>query len=244
MSETLVCIGHRGAAGYEPENTLRSIHKALELGAHGIEIDVQLVDGELVVFHDNRLERTTNGKGYLARHSFAELRALDAGFGERIPTLREVCDVIRGRAFLNVELKGKCTAEPTVALLEKLIASGGWTWSDFLLSSFWFAELRAARSVGGTDVPIGLLLARPTHLWRRRGRLLGVTSVHPNFRWASARMVQQAHAEGWRVFPYTVNTPIHLGRARQIGADGVFTDFPDRVLATGSGGETNSPAIG
>jgi glycerophosphoryl diester phosphodiesterase len=244
VSEPLVCIGHRGAAGYEPENTLRSIRRALDLGAHGIEIDVQLVDGELVVFHDNRLERTTNGKGYLARQSFAELRALNAGLGEQIPTLREVCEVIRGRAFLNVELKSKGTAIPTIALLEELVASGKWMWSDFILSSFRLAELLTARKQGGSVVPIGLLLGRPTHFWRRTGRRLGVISVHPNIRWTSARMVQQAHAEGWRVFPYTVNTPIQLGRVRQVGVDGVFTDFPDRVLASGSGGETASPASG
>src|SRR5947208_10529090 len=83
----LLCIGHRGACGHEPENTLRSIRRALELGAQGVEIDVRFVDGELVVFHDARLERTTNGRGQLARKSFADLRALDAGLGERIPTL-------------------------------------------------------------------------------------------------------------------------------------------------------------
>ena len=77
-----LCIGHRGAAGWEPENTLRSIRRALELGAHGIEIDVRLVDGELIVFHDARLERTTNGRGVVARKKLADLRALDAGLGD------------------------------------------------------------------------------------------------------------------------------------------------------------------
>src|SRR5882672_5596986 len=75
----LLCIGHRGACGHEPENTLRSVRRALELGAQGIEIDVHFVDGELVVIHDAKLDRTMNGKGYLARKSFAYLRSLDAG---------------------------------------------------------------------------------------------------------------------------------------------------------------------
>ena len=102
-----LCIGHRGACGHEPENTLRSIRRALELGAHGVEIDVRLVHGELLVMHDAKLDRTTNGRGYLARKSLEVLRALDAGQGERIPTLREVFETVHRRAFINIELKGR-----------------------------------------------------------------------------------------------------------------------------------------
>ncbi len=86
----LLCIGHRGAMGHAPENTLLSFRRALELGAHCVEADVYYVDHHLMVFHDDRLERTTNGSGYLADHDFETLRSLDAGNGERIPTLGEV----------------------------------------------------------------------------------------------------------------------------------------------------------
>ena len=82
----LLCIAHRGAMGHEPENTLASIRKAMELGASCIEIDAYYVDKHLVVFHDDRLERTTNGTGYLCDQSFEELRTLDAGNGQQIPT--------------------------------------------------------------------------------------------------------------------------------------------------------------
>lgn len=108
----LLCIGHRGAKGHEPENTLRSIRKAIELGTPCIEIDVHHVDGHLVVFHDDRLERRTNGIGNLAEQSFEYLRSLDAGNGERIPTLQEVCETIGPGIGLNIELKGPGTATP------------------------------------------------------------------------------------------------------------------------------------
>src|SRR4029453_18194831 len=106
MGEFL-CIGHRGACGHEPENTLRSIRRALELRVDGIEIDVRLAGGELVVLHDARVDRTTNGHGYVFRKSLRELRLLDAGKGERIPTLREVFETVDRHAFINVELKGR-----------------------------------------------------------------------------------------------------------------------------------------
>jgi glycerophosphoryl diester phosphodiesterase len=230
VGDPLICIGHRGAAGYEPENTLRSIRRALDFGVHGIEIDVQLVQGELMVFHDARLERTTNGRGYLAKHTFESLRQLDAGQGERIPTLREVFETVDRRAFINVELKGKGTAAPAAALIHEFVVEHGWEYTHFLVSSFRFREMRTLRMVGDPAIPAGLLLARPTRFFRRLGKFLRVSAVHPNVRFTSQWLVTQAHLEGWKVFPYTVNTPIQLGQMKKVGVDGVFTDFPDRVL--------------
>src|SRR4051812_8026661 len=139
----LLCIGHRGACGHEPENTLRSIRRALELGAQGIEVDVHFVGGEIIVIHDAKLDRTTNGKGYVARKSFAYLRSLDAGKGERIPTLREVFETVGRHAFINIELKGRRTAEPVARLIAEFVASRGRQYKDFLVSSFNRRELRA-----------------------------------------------------------------------------------------------------
>lgn len=225
----LLCIGHRGASGHEPENTLRSISRALELGVDGIEIDVQWVDGELVVFHDTRLDRTTNGRGPLAHQTFAQLRALDAGQGERIPTLREVCELLGRRVFLNIELKSRGTARPVAALIDELVAERGWSHRDFLLSSFFRGELRAFRALAPPQIPVGLLLARPSPFFLRAARLLGATTVHPALRFTSARLVEEAHRGGLKVFVYTVNEAAELARMRALGVDGVFTDFPERV---------------
>ena len=220
------CIGHRGAAGHEPENTLRSIRRALELGADGVEIDVRYVDGELIVFHDARLERTTNGRGFVARKSFAELRALDAGKGEQIPTLREVFETVDRRAVINIELKGRRTAGPVEALIGEFVSGRGWEYGDFVVSSFHHRELRAIRD---RQIRIGLLLTRPSRLYSVSARRVRAWSVHPALRYVTARFVEDAHRRGWRVLVYTVNEPAALERMRALGVDGVFTDFPERV---------------
>ena len=227
MSEFL-CIGHRGAAGYEPENTLRSIRRALELGAHGIEVDVYFVDGELVVFHDATLERTTNGSGSLVRKTFAQLRALDAGKGERIPTLREVFETVDRRAFINVELKGRRTGAPVAGLIGEFIDRRGWSGADFLVSSFNRAELR---NICDPRIRIGLLLARPTRLCWMNARSVRAWSVNPALRFATGPFIDAAHRRGYRVFVYTANAPADIAQMRELSADGVFTDFPDRVVA-------------
>ena len=225
----VICIGHRGACGHEPENTLRSVRRALELGAHGIEIDVYFVDGEVVVIHDARLDRTTNGRGYLARKSFAFLRTLDAGKGERIPTLREVFATVNRRAFINIELKGKRTAEPVSALIREHVEQHGWCYGDFLVSSFNRRELRA---IDNPRIPIALLLTRPTRLYALSARRVRASAVNPAARYVSARFVEDAHRRGLRVYAYTVNAPAEIERLRRAGVDGVFSDFPERVLAS------------
>ena len=125
-------IGHRGAAGLEPENTLRSIGKAIELGVDQVEIDVRLTkDRRLVVIHDPTVGRTTNGQGYVKDFTFEELRRLDAGKGERIPSLEEVLSLTKGKIVLQIELKEEGTARPVVRLIESMDAEG-----DAILSSF------------------------------------------------------------------------------------------------------------
>lgn len=224
----MICIGHRGACGHEPENTLRSVRRALELGAHGIEVDVYFVDGELVVFHDAKLDRTTNGKGVLRRKTFAFLRTLDAGKGERIPTLREVFEEVNRRAFINVELKGARTAKPVSALIHEYVTRHHWRYGDFMVSAFNRRELRA---VTDPQIPIALLLTKPTRLYGLSARRVRASAVNPAARFVTKKFVENAHARGLRVFPYTVNTPAEIERLRQLGVDGVFTDFPERVLA-------------
>ena len=225
----MLCIGHRGACGHEPENTLRSVRRALELGVDAVEIDVQWVDGELVVFHDAKLDRTTNGRGYLRKKRFAHLRTLDAGRGERIPTLREVVELIDRRAFLNIELKGRRTAEPVTALFDKFLAQPGWKPEHFLVSSFRWVELVRFRKAASPGIPIGLLFNRPVSVfrWARAVGRLRASSVHSAVRFTKPRFVKAAHERGLKVYVYTVNTAAVLERMRACGVDGVFTDFPD-----------------
>ena len=134
MPSTL-CIGHRGAKGLLPENTLPSFEHAINVGCDWVELDVYHVDGELLVIHDKSVERTTNGKGLVSELSFDEIRALDAGGGHSVPTLQEVIDLVDRRCRINVELKGPATAKPVSDLLSRYCLTE-WTPRDFLLSSF------------------------------------------------------------------------------------------------------------
>jgi glycerophosphoryl diester phosphodiesterase len=218
-------IGHRGASGLEPENTLRSVRRAIELGADGIEIDVHCLDGELLVIHDARLNRTTNGSGPIWRHTLEEIRALDAGKGEQIPLLGEVLDTVNRTAFVNIELKGRRTAAPVLALLREYTARKGWQPDDFLISSFHRKELRQCK---GSGFPLGILCARSPRLFRRLALELDATSVNVALPHANRKLVLQVHAAGLKLFVFTVNEREDMARLEKIGVDGIFTNFPDR----------------
>ncbi|MEO0143058.1 MAG: glycerophosphodiester phosphodiesterase family protein [candidate division WOR-3 bacterium] len=119
-------IGHRGARGIEPENTIRSFKKAIELKVDYIECDVHLTkDGHIVLIHDHTLDRTTNGTGYVNDYSFDAIRKLDAGKGEKIPTLQELIDLIKGKVKAHIELKDEKATESEKCLFWRNKEPGG-----------------------------------------------------------------------------------------------------------------------
>ncbi len=224
----LFCIGHRGASGEAPENTLCAIRRALELGVDGVEVDVHVTcDGELVVIHDATVDRTTNGCGPVVGMTLETVRQLNAGKGEKIPTLWEVIEVVAGRAWLNVELKAKGTALRVVEAVERAVRELGVPRDAFTISSFDDEELALA---AGRGIPIGVLVAG-----RRRGvcrllRRMKAASLHLSRRMVTPRRVAFARAMGVRLLVYTVNEPAEMERLAALGVDGIFTDFPDRML--------------
>ncbi|MYJ75784.1 MAG: glycerophosphodiester phosphodiesterase, partial [Gammaproteobacteria bacterium] len=138
----MLIIGHRGAAGLAPENTLAGFARAVELGVDGVELDVHLAGPEVVVIHDERVDRTTNGVGLVRDLTFAELRRLDAGDGQRVPTLKEVLDLVPEHMLVNIELKGVGTAEPVAAIVGDLaLGAKRGRLPALLVSSFDHGEL-------------------------------------------------------------------------------------------------------
>lgn len=226
----MIVIGHRGAMGHSPENTIKSIRKALELGAKHIEIDVFLIESELVVFHDDRLERTTNGSGYLEEQSFSSLRELDAGEGEQIPTLSEVLLEIDGKAAINIELKGAGTASAVAQIISDTCAKSlAWKKDSFLVSSFNHFEL-AKFSKLVPSIKIGALhVARMLNEFEF-AKLLNAYSVNPSLDFIDASYVEQAHELGFKVFCYTVNHPDDIRKMKKLGVDGIFTNYPERAI--------------
>jgi glycerophosphoryl diester phosphodiesterase len=224
-----ISFAHRGASGHEPENTLAAVEKAVELGADWVEVDVHVIAGELIVIHDELLDRTTNGAGYVKDKSLAYLRSLDAGKGQRIPTLREVFDSVAGRAGINVELKGPKTAGLAVSLIEEYVRERQWNYEQFIVSSFNRRQLRKVRKLN-PHIRIGILIDRPRRHYAIFARRYHAYSVHAHVNITSARFIARAHERGLKVFVYTVNSSEDIDRLQALGVDGIFTDFPELIV--------------
>ncbi len=217
-------IGHRGACGLEPENTLRSFTRALDIGVDAVELDVYCVEERLVVIHDDTLERTTNGSGDVLSTPFDTLRALDAGHGERIPTLDEVFALVAERAIVNIELKSDGSAD----LVARCIAEH--PRAQTLVSSFHHREL--ARFVAASPhTKVAPLFHRASPKMFDIAASLRAWAINLETKLASEERLRAIADRGYRSFVYTVNDPAVATRLKAHGATGIFTDFPDRMQA-------------
>lgn len=224
----LLCFAHRGASGHEPENTVSAIEKAIALGADWIEVDVYAVEGELIVIHDKKLDRTTNGTGFVEDTTLEYLRSLDAGKGQRVPTLREVFACVDRRAGINVELKGHETAALTVSLIHEHINKRSWDCEQFLVSSFHRRELGRVKKLD-PHIRIGLVIGGFKRPYQKFITQVAAYSVHPRIDLVNEEFVRSAHERGLKVFVYTVNRFEDIARMAAMGVDGMFTDFPELI---------------
>jgi glycerophosphoryl diester phosphodiesterase len=228
---TVMVIGHRGACGYEPENTLRSFAKAIELGAHMIECDVHVcLSGELVVIHDDTVDATTNGIGFIAEKTLAELYQLDAGKGERIPTLRQVLDLIDRRVLIDIELKGKGSGVLVAQLVDEYVSYKGWRYSDFFVTSFDDHELSLFTQLC-QHVSASHIIHTFDGAWRTILERIDTPIFITCSREVTLPMVEYLHGREIRIYVYTVNEFTELQRMQELAVDGIFSDYPDRVFA-------------
>lgn len=227
-TENPMIIGHRGAMGYETENTIASIEKAVALGAPMIEIDVfQIASGELVVFHDNELDRLSNTSGPITSFTWEALQEVVLEGGHRIPLLQTVLDQLAGRAALNIELKGPNTAAPVASLLKAYLSNGTWKEEDLLISSFDWNLLLETRDFL-PEISIGVLTEAHPLEAIPTAKELSAVSINPYYNDLDAAIVAQIHAAGFKVYTWTVNAPEDLKNVKKLGVDAVFTNFPDR----------------
>lgn len=224
FADAVVVIGHRGAAGLAPENTLPSFRRAYACGVSAVELDVYVVEGELVVIHDATLQRTTSGNGPVMGLTLAALRALDAGDGWPVPLLSEVIAELPDGVGLNVELKGPGTAAPAAAELARHPGL------DALVSSFAHSELSRFRQLD-EHTPVAPLFAR----WRpgvwRVAADLRARAVNLSRTSVTRARLAEARRRGLKTFIYTVNDLSEARRFIAWGAAGLFTDYPDRITA-------------
>ena len=244
-------IGHRGAAGCAPENTLAGLRKAKELNCRWVELDVRLTaDGQLILLHDERLERTTNGCGKAALLPLAAVRRFDAGHrfgdafrGEHVPTLAEAIGVLGELGMgANIELKaargrGGETGAAAVALLSQM-------WPPHLppplISSFIEEALSAARSCA-PSIARGLLFRAVPRNWRLRAEKLGCSTIHADHRRLHPALVAEICEAGYPLLTYTVNDAARASMLFSWGVTSVFSDSPFIVcVATAS---TRQPTV-
>jgi glycerophosphoryl diester phosphodiesterase len=236
----VLVIAHRGFSGGAPENTLAAFKKAIDLGVDMIELDVLLSkDGQIVVIHDDTLNRTTNGKGRVTDYTLDELKQLDAGSwfgtqfsGEKIPTLKEVLELTRGKMFLNIELKkgelGQYTMmDLTDRSLQEVEKTG-------MLNQVIFASFDPSaidRIIGkNPKIPVALIYNQSWTFPQEvtGGRSISVLSCSGKV--LTQTNISKAHQRGMKVIAWTLNTEEHIQHFLNMGVDGIVTDYPDRLI--------------
>jgi glycerophosphoryl diester phosphodiesterase len=232
-------IAHRGASGYAPENTIAALKKALQYNIDMIEFDVHaLPSGETILMHDHRINRTTDGTGYVLQHTFADLRHLDAGEKEIVPTLNEALDLINRQVRVNIELKGPQSTQAVANIIQKYLDQD-WEPEDFLVSSFNHHELQEFKSLM-PNIDIAALLDAIPLTYAAYGQELGATAVCPSDEFINEAYVDDAHKRGLRVYVWTINEPEEIDRMRDLGVDGIFTNFPDIARQVVTSFQTNA----
>ncbi len=220
----VIRVGHRGAAGHAPENTVAAIHAGIACGVEFVEIDLRrTADGALVALHDATLNRTTDGRGRINRLSRQEVKRLDAGNGARIPTLEEALEAASGRTGIILELKVRGIAQQTVDIVRRTSFTG-----PLLYASFLHGELTHVRKAD-PDASLMVLFDRfpPASV----ARAMKYTPSHVGLRYSKAtrRLVEAFHRANFLVFVYTPNRLADIQRAISLGVDGVISNFPDRI---------------
>ncbi|NRT16032.1 glycerophosphoryl diester phosphodiesterase [Flavobacterium sp. 28A] len=222
-------IGHRGARVYEPENTLIGFQKALALTVDQIELDIHSsVDGEIMVIHDETVDRTTNGSGYVNSFTRLELQQFQIERQQYIPTLIEVLNLIDRKCSINIEIKSNGLADKLVGIIEQYVTEKQWKYGDFIVSSFEWDNLEKVRLLNPT-IPIAVLTETSIEDALAFAKKIKAQAINPDFQMLSTENVSQMQQTGFQVFPWTVNEIEDIKRIQSYKVDGIISDFPDRL---------------
>ena len=221
----LLRIGHRGAGGHAPENTLAAIERGIALHAHLVEFDVRATsDGQLVLLHDATLDRTTNGHGLIADQLWRDVRQVIGGDGQPLPLLADALRVASGRTGVIIEIKAERIAKQICRTVREVQFSG-----PVIYTSFLHDELLAVRRENPQAQTMALIEAVPVN---RTAFATDAQATHVGvaFETLTPSFLKSLHDRSLRVFVYTVNEPADIQRAKAMGVDGIISDYPERLF--------------
>lgn len=219
----MIRIGHRGAKGYVAENTLASFQKAMDLGCDGIELDVHLSsDNEIMVIHDDTIDRTTVGKGLVNAIATSALQELG------VPTLNDVLDLVNKRGLVNIEIKDTKATDLVVQLIQNYISINNWKYTDFIVSSFDWSVLEAIQTKDN-QIAIGVLTENNIEEAVVFAKKIKAYSIHPHYKILTKEKVTLCQENGFLLFPWTVNEPHEIEKMKTFTVNGIISDFPDRL---------------
>ena len=216
-------IGHRGAKGYAAENTLASFEKAIALGCDGIELDVWLtIDDEVIVIHDETINRTTNGNGKINNLFLAEIAVFD------IPTLEDVIKIVNHQCFINIEIKDPKATQFVLKIIENQINNFEYSYNDFIVSSFHFEILENVFNYN-SQIKIAVLTENSIENAIAFAEKINAFAINPYYKLLNQENVTLCQQKGFKIFTWTVNEKADIEKIKLLKVDGIISDFPDRI---------------
>lgn len=219
----MIKIGHRGAKGYVLENTIASFQKALDLKLDGIELDVHVsLDGEIMVIHDETINRTTTETGFVKDFTSVNLQQLG------IPTLNQVLNLVNNHFLVNIELKSNNCVEKVILLIEKYISENNCNNTNFIISSFHWEYLLEVKALN-KNIKIGVLTENNIDEALSFAKQIDAFSINPYFKLLNAENVQLIKKEGFQIHTWTVNSIEEITFVKSLQVNAIISDFPDRI---------------
>ncbi len=211
-------IAHRGASFFEPENTLRSIKRAIEMDADYVEVDVRMSkDKKLIIMHDADISRTTNGNGLVKDKTLLKLKEFDAGNGEKIPTLDEVIEAVKDKTGLVIEIKEPGTEEKIVEKLKENKLK------NVILTSFYHESVKNVNKLNH-DLNTGIIfVGQPVNVHKLVFEA-NANIIFPSYRYMNEKMVKQAKEHGITVYPWAIDDPEIFNKFAEMGIEGIVTN--------------------
>jgi len=216
----VIIIAHRGASNIAPENTLKAFQKAIDLGADFIEFDVHLSkDNEIVIMHDANTFRTTGHKGLIKEMTLRELKELECGQGEKIPTLQELIEICKGKINLQLEIKAKGMAKKIVHILRDadLITST-------LISSFKHDQLLEIQKLEPDLKLAALIVGIKKRKTIKKAIKNNFHAIHPLYKFVNKKFIEKAHENNLKINVWTVDSKIQMKKLLEMGVDGIITN--------------------